>query len=368
MPIIALLSPNQNAYSETFIQAHRRLEGKIKFYYGGYLPRFLEGSEESASKSYKDRGVAFIKRKLFKSAFSGDELRLMKSLKANRVNLVFAEYGPTAVKVLPVCKRLQLPLIVHFHGFDASHKDTLTNYSRDYSEVFAYASYVIGVSRKMIKDLSALGAPEEKLVYNPYGPDDSFFSVRNDANRKKFFSVGRFVEKKAPHLTLLAFRKVIEVHPNACLFMGGDGPLLNICKDLAGAWKMENNVVFLGKLSPAEVRKNMSDSLAFVQHSITAPDGDSEGTPVVILEAGAAGLPVISTYHAGIPDIVQNEETGFLVKERDVDGMASCMIQVLEHPCLAKKMGSAARARIRNNFTMERHIGKLNQLIGKALN
>ncbi len=307
-------------------------------------------------------------RKIIKNSFSMDELALMKSFKRNKIDVAFAEYGPTAVEVLPICRKLHLPLIVHFHGFDASHKVTLTNYSKGYSEVFAYASYIIGVSRKMIKDLSALGAPEEKLVYNPCVPDDSFFSVQNDINEKKFFSVGRFVEKKAPHLTLLAFKRVMEFFPDARLFMGGDGPLLNVCKDLAGAWKMENNVVFLGKLSPAEVRRNMSDSLAFVQHSITAPDGDSEGMPVVILEAGAVGLPVISTFHAGIPDIVQDGVTGFLVKEKDVKGMAERMLLLVNDFDLAKKMGGTARKRISENFTMEMHIAKLNELIRNVLN
>src|SRR5690606_5350206 len=108
-------------------------------------------------------------------------------------------------------------------------------------------------------------------------------------------------------------------------------------------------------------------SIAMVQHSVTAENGDSEGTPLTILEASAAGIPVISTKHAGIPDIEINGETGFLTEEHDVDGMADNMIKILENPGLARHLGANGKQHISANYTLERHIQKLYELIDKAI-
>lgn len=375
-PIVALLSPLKNKYSETFIQAHKRqLNGEIKFFFGGWLPNQLEG----VGYVSQFRNLSFLMWRTFHKI---NELRLSKkkpeidwrkqnlklAFKKCHINVVFAEYGPTAVNCLKICKALRIPLIVHFHGFDASEKKTLNKFTTDYKEVFAYATYIIGVSEKMMKDLADLGAPPEKLIYNPYGPNDLFFQANAPIKQKKFFSVGRFVDKKAPHLTLLAFKQLLKQHPDAFLYFGGDGPLLNACKDLAEEWDLNQHVIFLGPITPKEVMKNMEDSLAYIQHSVTAEDGDSEGTPIAILEAGAAGLPVISTKHAGIPDIVLDGETGFLVQEKDVQGMSRNMVKLASDFNLAKKMGEAARKRIKEKFNFNRHIQLLNELIEKSIN
>ena len=121
---IALLSPNQNSYSETFIQAHKEyLKGKIFYYFGGELPNKLEGG--LVINSRKRRILDIIKGHYRLNKFSLAEQALITSFKKNKINLVFAEYGGTGEKIIPVCRELNLPLIVHFHGFDASRKDQL---------------------------------------------------------------------------------------------------------------------------------------------------------------------------------------------------------------------------------------------------
>src|SRR4030095_662225 len=104
-----------------------------------------------------------------------------------------------------------------------------------------------------------------------------------------------------------------------------------------------------------------------VQHSVVAPSGDCEGTPVSILEAGATGLPVVSTRHAGIPDVVIEGDTGFLVDEGDVAGMARHMIQIARNPRLADTMGRAARKHIEQNFSKDQRIKNLWSIIEGAI-
>ena len=111
----------------------------------------------------------------------------------------------------------------------------------------------------------------------------------------------------------------------------------------------------------------MQQARAFVQHSVTTSYGDSEGTPVAILEASASGLPIVSTEHGGIVDAVLHNETGFLVPECDVDGMAHFMLQLALNPNLAQKLGQAARQHMQSNFSMERTIQLLWQILSTAM-
>ena len=106
---------------------------------------------------------------------------------------------------------------------------------------------------------------------------------------------------------------------------------------------------------------------AYVQHSITALDGDMEGTPVTILEASAAGIPVISTRHAGIPDVIVDGETGLLVEEHDVEGMSKQMLMVLEDKGFANKLGANGKLFISKNFSREKNLSMLAQTIQNSI-
>ena len=110
----------------------------------------------------------------------------------------------------------------------------------------------------------------------------------------------------------------------------------------------------------------MLQARAFVQHSMTAPGGDSEGTPVAILEASAAGLPVVSTRHAGIPDVVVEGTTGFLVDEGDTDGMARHLVALADDPGLADELGRNAAQHVRQHFTVTHSIGRLARVLEAA--
>ncbi len=163
-----------------------------------------------------------------------------------------------------------------------------------------------------------------------------------------------------------AFADVHRVFPTARLRMVGDGPLFDECQDLAKSLKIEDAVAFLGAQSHEVVQEEMRGARCFVQHSLEASNGDCEGTPLGILEAGASGLPVVSTRHAGIADVVIEDETGFLVDERDVKGMAENMIRLAQDSELAGRLGREARKRIANCFSEERSLGRLSEIINSS--
>jgi glycosyltransferase involved in cell wall biosynthesis len=126
------------------------------------------------------------------------------------------------------------------------------------------------------------------------------------------------------------------------------------------ALKLTESVDFLGYQTHERVAEIMCKEVrAVVQHSIQTSYGGVEGTPCAVLEAGASGLPVVATRHAGIADVVLHDETGFLVEEGNIEGMAEHMIQLAREPELARRLGCAARKRIETEFSMEKSINCL---------
>ena len=351
--------------TETFIRAHiEQLPATITLVHG-WRP------------SVGDRPVLSLpllvyyktRRMLLGDGLQGEKTAAyLKVFRDRRIEAALAEYGDMGVQVMEATERAGVPLIVHFHGYDASVTSVLEENRETYPRMFGIASAIIAVSRAMQRKLIELGAPKEKVHYNPYGVDcDRFSGADPGAAPPLFIAVGRFTEKKAPQITISAFAKVLNAWPNARLRMIGEGPLLDQCKVLADNLGISSAIEFLGAQDHSVVEREMQNARCFVQHSVVAPSGDCEGTPVSILEAGATGLPVVSTRHAGIPDVVLEGQTGFLVSEGDESGMADRMIQLAGQPELARIMGSAAREHIRANFSKHRSINSLWNIIESCI-
>lgn len=282
-----------------------------------------------------------------------------------KVDCILAEFGPAGAEIWPHAEKLGIPLIVHFHGHDAHRSETVDPLREKYRGMFRAAFRIVSVSRYMTDALVALGCDPAKIITNPYGPRDLFFEVKPDY-RPTILALGRFTDIKANYLTLLAFKEVLDSCPGAKLVMVGNGELLESCKTLAQAWGIAGSVTFKGAIPHAEILPLFGQACCFVQHSVIPSYGDAEGTPVVILEAQAAGLPVVATRHAGITDAVVHGETGFLVAERDVAGMAQALLQLVRDPALCRSMGDNARRHILANYSMKRHIGVLQRAVNEA--
>lgn len=355
-------------YCESFVNAHiEGLPGRVVVLQGFPLGRDGEGrsllNEHPAMQLFR-RGYGYL------GGDSGAFRRraIAKYLRRTGVRAVLAEKGPVAVQMIEVCDQLNIPLVAHFHGIDAYGEDVIARCQESYERLFRKAAALVAVSEDMVHQLERLGAPAEKIVCIPSGIDlDKFGGGRPADVGPDFLAVGRFVEKKAPQLTIVAFARVLASCPQAKLRMVAEGPLLEPCRELATGLRLGDAVEFLGPRSHDEVAALMRQSRAFVQHSLRPANGDSEGTPVGILEASATSLPVVSTRHAGIKQAVSDGETGFLVDERDVDGMAAAMLRLAEDPELAARMGRAGRERISQHYCADRQIEKLWHVIESSL-
>ncbi len=182
---LALISPNLNAYSETFIQNHKKyFDANVKFYYGGYLPIFLE-EEALLGLNKKERIIRYIKERILKKKpeYTEKEKALINSFKKHKIDVVYAEYGPTGAAITNICKKLDIPFIVNFHGADISVNDIIENYKEQYERLFDHSSKIIVVSRQMYNRLIDMGCSAEKLEYITYGPEDDFLIFNRPIKR-----------------------------------------------------------------------------------------------------------------------------------------------------------------------------------------
>lgn len=372
---VLIVSPTKIGLTETFIRAHiDNLDANVFYLYGWELDYKTDGDipltkryqqkETLANKllSLLPHYIYFRIKQKEKKQYTKENL-IKRYINENNIQIVLAEYGTAGSFIAPICKALSLPLFIHFHGLDASKYKTLETFKDRYLNMFKVANKVIAVSNAMQKALIDAGCPKEKLVINTYGPHPQYLNLNLNYNNNTIIAVGRHTYKKAPYLTILAFQKVLEVMPNLKLKMVGDGELFDVSKNLVKSLGLEHKVLLLGGLERPKIIEELQSSFLFVQHSIVAHNGDSEGTPVGIIEAMAAGLPVVATRHAGIPDVVVENETGLLVNENDIDDMARQIIFLAQNREKAKEMGAKGKDRVKTSFTLEKHIATLNNLI-----
>ncbi len=368
---MALVRCDEYKYSETFLDDHvRYLSQKLTVVHGIPFPRFLTGGssafpDELESKlrtAVAEGGWPFPPQlwQEYADAFAN-------FLRSAGVRVALLETGIMASFVHEACQRAGVPFVVHFHGIDATGREILDRWGGKYREVFDGAASLVVVSEAMRAQLLKLGAPPDRVVLAPYGVLVDLPRLADPSRApSRFLAVGRFVEKKGPLHTLQAFALVRQCNPEAQLVMVGDGPLLASCRRWVQTRGLGDAVTFTGVLSREAVSRLMADSRVFVQHSLVAANGDSEGLPLAILEAGAHCLPVVSTCHAGIPDAVTDGVHGFLVPEGDVVSMTERMLLLANDAELAAKMGAAFRERVCADFSRTRSIRRLQEILQRA--
>jgi colanic acid/amylovoran biosynthesis glycosyltransferase len=178
------------------------------------------------------------------------------------------------------------------------------------------------------------------------------------------------VEKKGVEFGIRAVAKIITKYAQVEYKIAGDGPLRGDLQALIDRFNMNDKISILGFQRQDQVADLMSKADILVAPSVTSKDGDMEGIPVVIMEAMARGLPVLSTLHSGIPELVEDGKSGFLVPERDPMALAERLTYLLEHQNLWPRWGAAGRDFIKENHNIDKLndqlVGIFNQLLKKT--
>ncbi|TDP73485.1 glycosyltransferase [Bradymonas sediminis] len=285
-----------------------------------------------------------------------------------RFDAVISHFGHVAreTQMLRDLGALEGPLVTVFHAWD------VTVYLRDkgtdiYQDLFERGELLLPISEHWQNRLIELGSPAERTKVHHMGIDCAKFefSPRTpDADGiVRLISVARFVEKKGLYYAIRALARVVEQHPNIEYHLVGDGPLRPQIEALVEELGLSENVRFLGWRTHAEVAELLDQTHILWLPSVTALSGDTEGIPMVLMEAMARGLPVLSTYHSGIPELVEDGVSGALVPERDISGMAEKLTEMLENPQSWPEMGRAGRARVEAEFNIDRLNDRLETLL-----
>ena len=282
-------------------------------------------------------------------------------MEEKNIELIHAHFGVIGNYSIRLRQLLKKPLIVSFYGFDAAIADSTT-----YAELFKSEKVITVLSNDMKKDLIRLGCSEKKLIIHHLGVDLNKFSYNerhtNPSEKIKFLCVGRFVEKKGIIYAIKAFSKLLLEHKNIELRIIGDGEMRKEIENLIHDLEIQNEVILLSSLPHSKVIEEMHSSHIFILPSITAGNGDKEGTPTVLMEAQATGMPVISTYHAGIPEVVIDGKTGYLVKEKDVNSLYKKIDYLIEHPELWNELGKNGRKHIEEKYNISKQVAILEEI------
>jgi len=296
--------------------------------------------------------------------------RLRKVLDRVRPNVILANYGPSGVLLAPVAEAMGIPLVVSFHGADASRLALDPARREDYEEMLQTVAAVTGPSSYVCNRLQALGCPSDRLHVSRNGVKTERLlpaprGMRSTDEEVRFLFVGRLAQKKDPMTLIRSFdiasKRLAPRHSS--LTVVGDGPLRDEVKALVADLDLQSQVHLAGRQTHDQVFAHLQSAHIYVQHSVTAPSGDEEGLPVSITEAMAAGLPVVSTRHSGIPEAVHDEKSGLLVDEKDVEGMARCMVRLALDPELCKAFGTMGRRIIDQEFAMPIARDRLQRLL-----
>lgn len=368
-PTFALAARSFSQTSETFVRLHAeriapgrtvfltydsaprpQLPGPVLAGLGG-VPRQIDAQGRVSHRAHLPFGWLEAGRSRVAANF----------LRARGVSVMMAEFGPFGGKLLGAAERAGVRLFVHFHGWDASRVLNDPRVVANYRALWERATGFFAPSRFLADKLIAVGCPADRITVTPCGIDPANFP-RSERIAGRCLMVGRLVPKKAPHLAIAAFARVAARHPEARLDVVGDGELMEACRTAAEG--LGDRIRLHGALPHDQVRALTAEAEIFLQHSVTTPDGNTEGLPVSILEAMSAGLCVISTRHSGIPEAVIEGESGLLVDEHDVGGMAKALDQALGEPDLARQLGDAAAQRLRAEFTVDHISARQRSVMG----
>ncbi len=308
---------------------------------------------------------------------TGRAAALDRAIAREEVDLLHAHFGVEGLYALPFALRHRLPLITTFWGFDAtmsrarlllSGKPAWIRYGLFAERLRRRGTLFIAVSEYLRSRLLESGFPPGRTIVHYNGVDVGAFTPPDrEAGDRTVLSVGRMVEKKGMEYLVEAFARIAGQVPEARLEIAGDGPLRQSLERLTSERELSARVTFHGSLSHREVAGLMQRASIVCQPSVTAANGDSEGLPTVVLEAAATGRPLIGTHHSGIPEIIADGTTGFLVPERDVAALADRLLLLLTNAELRGRMGEAGRKRIEREFDLVKQAERLEEIYRETI-
>ncbi|PGR03775.1 glycosyltransferase [Priestia megaterium] len=341
------------------------------------------GSTSQLTKFQKILGISqsFVKhylRKFFKKGYNGRiQLRdlikhpnlvlLLEACNDNEMkfDVIHAHFGPNGIlmqKLIDI-KLVQGSLFTTFHGYDML-KFVEQKGEDVYRHLFESDNTLLPISEFWEKKLIELGASPNKILVHRMGIDISRFefSPLTFSGKIKILSIARLVEKKGIKYGISAVGKLIKQGYDVEYSIIGGGPLASRFHNIIFKDQLNNHIKMLGWKTQEEIISIIKDSHIILLPSVTSKDGDMEGIPVILMEAMAMGKIVISTYHSGIPELIENKKNGYLVNEKDVEGLYHTLQEVCNTMNAQEDINYNARETIINEYNIKSLNEKLSNI------
>ena len=267
---------------------------------------------------------------------------------------VVCHFGPQATLGMTIALAIDRPAVTIFHGYDISRLLRDRVWVERYQAVASLGMQALCISHAGRQKLIDIGWPASQIDVIHLGVDTNRFTFVPPAERwptrpRRILMVARLVEKKGVDVALAAMRQLRDRGCDVELRIVGDGPDRTRLEAAIRQWRL-TNVSLLGALEHTLTQHEFARAHLYIQPSITAESGDQEGIPVSLMEAMAGGLPVVSTRHSGIPELVSDGQTGLLTDERDAESLAAAIERLTRDRTGAEHLAQAARARVEQEF------------------
>lgn len=365
-PKVLIINSTLLPISETFIKEQALNLQKWNFTLVGHS-KIKEGLDLSLMNCIFFEGRLNLFYKLQRLICKKLNLPLYKDvnlLKKEHAQLIHVHFATEAVNIWPLAEKLKLPMLVSLHGYDI-------NISKEWWESgkggFCKKDYpcklikiaqqknvfFVAVSRAIKDRAVKFGIPREKIFINYIGVDTKKFILgpKSICLRKEILFIGRLVEKKGCKYLLKAFSHIQYKFPEITLVIIGDGPCRNALENYA--YKKSIRVRFCGALQTEKVLKYFGNARVLCLPSITAENGDAEGFGIVLLEAQAAGVPVISSARGGAQEGLIDGKTGIAFREKDVKAISDALEKTLGNDLMLLEYSKRARSFIIERFDIK---------------
>jgi colanic acid/amylovoran biosynthesis glycosyltransferase len=363
-PVVLIFRAQLLPPSETFIQSQAAFMKTFRpFFVGRSRVAGIDLPADSFWVASKGGSLGRLQELRFR--ILGPNADCLRRLRALEPKILHGHFGPDACEVMPLAKKLGVPLITTFHGFDATLSDSALRetrqgrrYLRQMPGLRARGKLFLAVSQFMAKQVEERGFPADRVHVHYIGVDTEKFRPPAAANRKRqVLFVGRLVEKKGCEYAIRAMGLVQKEMPDVEFVIVGDGPLRNSLQELA---KTElRQFKFTGVQTAENIREWMSTASVLCSPSIVASSGDAEGFGLVFIEAQSSGVPVVSFASGGVPEAVRHGQTGYLAAEKDWRALAGYIAKLLTDADQWASFSRAGRAMVKSEFNIDVQTDKL---------
>lgn len=287
---------------------------------------------------------------------------LAGELRAGGFTHIHAHFASVASTVARMAARFAgIPFTFTAHAKDIFHESVD---AADFRRKLADAAAVITVSDhnvRYLRETYGQAASHVRRIYNGVHLDSMQFSPSRE-RENVVVAIGRLVEKKGFDDLVRAMALLRDSGSTARCEIVGTGEMEGELLALIAHLRLETRVELVGPLPQGEVMKRVASAALLAAPCVNGADGNRDGLPTVILEAMALGTPCISTPVAGIPEAVRDGETGLLVRERDVAGLAGGIGRLLEDDDLRCRLAAAARKLVEDEFDVRRNAAAVRKI------